>query len=70
MASNSACILCRIVKREIPSRVLFETEHWSIPLNSDKRAKSMTAMNPRLKTFFSMKAGTLVLDILTDDSGA
>ncbi|KAG0057618.1 Adenosine 5'-monophosphoramidase [Gryganskiella cystojenkinii] len=27
MASNPACILCRIIKREIPSKVLFETEH-------------------------------------------
>ncbi|KAF9190276.1 Adenosine 5'-monophosphoramidase [Haplosporangium sp. Z 767] len=27
MASNPACLFCRIVKREIPSKVLFETEH-------------------------------------------
>ncbi|KAF9205627.1 hypothetical protein BGZ49_003759 [Haplosporangium sp. Z 27] len=27
MASNPACIFCRIVKREIPSKVLFETDH-------------------------------------------
>ncbi|KAF9439185.1 Adenosine 5'-monophosphoramidase [Entomortierella beljakovae] len=27
MASNPSCLFCRIVKREIPSKVLFETEH-------------------------------------------
>ncbi|KAF8936664.1 Adenosine 5'-monophosphoramidase [Dissophora ornata] len=29
MASNPACLFCRIVKREIPAKVLFETEHCS-----------------------------------------
>ncbi|KAF9327459.1 Adenosine 5'-monophosphoramidase [Podila minutissima] len=27
MASNPACLFCRIIKREIPAKVLFETEH-------------------------------------------
>ncbi|KAF9320934.1 Adenosine 5'-monophosphoramidase [Podila horticola] len=27
MASNPACLFCRIIKREIPSKILFETEH-------------------------------------------
>ncbi|KAG0240481.1 HIT domain protein [Mortierella sp. GBAus27b] len=27
MASNPSCIFCRIIKREIPAKVLFETEH-------------------------------------------
>ncbi|KAI1298023.1 Adenosine 5'-monophosphoramidase [Mortierella claussenii] len=47
MASNPACIFCRIVKREIPSKVLFETEHSLAFLDVGPLSEGHTVVIPK-----------------------
>ncbi|KAF9927371.1 Adenosine 5'-monophosphoramidase [Mortierella alpina] len=47
MASNPACLFCRIVKREIPSKVLFETEHSLAFLDIGPLSEGHTVVIPK-----------------------
>ncbi|KAF9116334.1 Adenosine 5'-monophosphoramidase [Mortierella sp. AM989] len=47
MATNPACIFCRIVKREIPSKILFETEHSLAFLDVGPLSEGHTLVIPK-----------------------
>ncbi|KAF9310926.1 hit family protein 1 [Linnemannia elongata] len=47
MASNPACLFCRIIKREIPSKVLFETEHSLAFLDIGPLSEGHTVVIPK-----------------------
>ncbi|KAG0316544.1 Adenosine 5'-monophosphoramidase [Linnemannia gamsii] len=47
MASNPACLFCRIIKREIPSKVLFETEHSLAFLDIGPLSEGHTVIVPK-----------------------
>ncbi|KAF9921416.1 Adenosine 5'-monophosphoramidase [Modicella reniformis] len=47
MASNAACIFCKIVRREIPSKVLFETEHCLAFLDVGPLSEGHTLVIPK-----------------------
>ncbi|GJJ77014.1 histidine triad (HIT) family protein [Entomortierella parvispora] len=47
MASSPSCLFCRIVKREIPSKVLFETEHSLAFLDIGPLSEGHTVVIPK-----------------------
>ncbi|KAI7819245.1 Hnt1 cyclin dependent kinase Kin28 interacting protein [Gamsiella multidivaricata] len=47
MASNPACIFCRIIKREIPAKILFETEHSLALLDLGPLSEGHTLVIPK-----------------------
>ncbi|KAF9918407.1 Adenosine 5'-monophosphoramidase [Lobosporangium transversale] len=52
MASNAACIFCRIIKREIPAKVLFETEHSLAFLDIGPLSEGHTVVIPKYHAQF------------------
>ncbi|KAG0313983.1 hypothetical protein BGZ99_008445 [Dissophora globulifera] len=52
MASNASCLFCKIVKREIPAKVLFETEHCLAFLDVGPLSDGHTLVIPKYHAQF------------------